>query len=46
MKFKVKDLVEMLTMQKQGEFARKYGLTTGHVQAIKSALKRGEWRLG
>lgn len=26
-KFKVKDRVEMLTMQKHGDFAGKYGLT-------------------
>ncbi len=45
MRFKIKDLVEMLVTKKYDEVLAKYQLSRDHIKKIEEALKKGRWRV-
>jgi hypothetical protein len=44
-KFKAKDLVELLVSNKQEEIKAKYHLSMDHIVALKKALVKGNWKV-
>lgn len=45
MKFKAKDLVELLVSNKQEEIMTKYHLSVKGIVALEKALEKGNWRV-
>lgn len=45
MKFKAKDLVELLVSNKQEKIKAKYRLSRDRVVALKKALVKGNWKV-
>jgi uncharacterized protein (DUF433 family) len=45
LRFRVKDIVDMLVANKHREFTRKYGLTNEQLKHVKRALERRTWKL-
>jgi hypothetical protein len=45
LKFKAKDLVELLVLNKQEKIKAKYHLSMDHLAALKKALEKGKWKV-
>lgn len=45
MRFKIKDLVEMLVSKKYDEVIAKYQLNRNHIKKVEEALRKGKWKV-
>jgi hypothetical protein len=45
LRFKIKDLVEMLVSNRYDEVIAKYNLKRNHIREIEKALRMGRWKV-